>query len=107
MFNASTFVARGIDPWHAAWFNLCIDCLDVCYSSLHWSEPSSSSVPRIVGSPDVHWDGAVVPTVGCIQGIVLHGISLIEGSIPVKVSTRPLKVWVVVVALVVQIEWAL
>jgi hypothetical protein len=50
----------------------------------------------------VHWDGAVVPALGRIQGVVLSVCaSLVEGSVPVKVSTRSLKVWIVVIPLVV------
>ena len=58
-----------------------------------------------MGSSYVHWDGAVIRASGHIRGVVLGVSPLAEGSVPIRVSARSLKIWVVVVALVVQIEW--
>jgi hypothetical protein len=48
----------------------------------------------------------VIPASGHIERVVLEVSSLVEGSIPIRISTGPLKVRVVVVALVIQIEWS-
>ena len=99
MFDASTFEAWGVIPWHMMWFvGLRIHCLDVDGSSLHGGKAASSSVLRVSGSSYVHWDWAVVPAMRRVRGVVLWVSPLIEGSVCIGVSIVPLIIRGIVVS---------
>ena len=107
MFNASTFETWGVVSRCLSWpVGLGIYRLDVCGSSLHGLEATSSPVSRVTGPSYIHRDWAIVPATRRIRGIILRVSSLIRGFVCIGVSIVSLIVWDVVVSTIPRVVGA-